>query len=136
MFSPTELVFGYTLRSPLKILKEKLLEVNAFPRRTFWTTIASSVRDTTINVHLQEKHSLTLKSMKRHYDRSAVSCCFVVDDQVLELLPVVGSTLSAKFSGPYEVHDKLSDMDYVVVTPEPRRKSRVCHINILKPYCS
>lgn len=28
----------------------------------------------------------------------------------------------------------MSDRDYVVATPEHRRRSRLCHINMLKPY--
>lgn len=33
------------------------------------------------------------------------------------------------------IHDKLSHTDYVIGTPERRKKSRVCYINMLKPYC-
>ncbi len=46
----------------------------------------------------------------------------------------MGSALSARFSGPYEVLRKLSDTDYVIRTPDRRRKSRVCHINMLKGF--
>lgn len=45
-----------------------------------------------------------------------------------------GSALQARFSGPYVVESKLSDANYVVKTPVRKRKSRVCHINMLKPY--
>ena len=31
---------------------------------------------------------------------------------------------------------KISDTDYVVQTPDRKRKSRVCHINMLKHYFS
>lgn len=40
-----------------------------------------------------------------------------VGDKVLELLPIPGSAVSAKFSGPYEICDRLSDTDYVISTP-------------------
>lgn len=52
------------------------------------------------------------------------------------LLLVPGSTLSAKFSGPYEVRDRLSDTDYIISTPERRKKTRVCHVDMLKAYFS
>ncbi|KAL6480112.1 hypothetical protein MHYP_G00111450 [Metynnis hypsauchen] len=39
-----------------------------------------------------------------------------------------------RFSGPYEVQQKLSPTNYVLTTPNRRRKSRICHINMLKPY--
>lgn len=50
------------------------------------------------------------------------------------MLPVVGSRLEARFSGPYEVERKISDIDYVVKTPDRRKKSHVCHVNMIKRY--
>lgn len=52
---------------------------------------------------------------------------------MLILLPVPGSSLLAKFCGPYTVQEKLSDTDYVIGTPDRRRK-RLCHVNLMKPY--
>ncbi len=52
---------------------------------------------------------------------------------MLVLLPVVGSALSARFSGPYEVLRKCSYTDYVVRT-DRKTKSCVCHVNMLKAY--
>ncbi len=53
---------------------------------------------------------------------------------MLVLLPVPGASLQAKFAGPYKVEEKLSDTNYVIRTPDRRRKSRVCHVNMLKSY--
>ena len=74
--------------------------------------------------------------MKHYYDRSAVSRSFEVGDKVLVLLPTTSSVFAAKFSGPYAVKERLSDTDYVLCTPDRRRKTRVCHINMLKRYQS
>ena len=73
-------------------------------------------------------------TMKKHYDRSAVARSFCIGDQVLVLLPIPGSALAARFSGPYSVVEKLSDTDNVISTPDRSRKTRVCHINMLKLY--
>ena len=67
--------------------------------------------------------------IKKTKDRS-----FLQGDLVLALLPVPGSSLSASFSGPYLVEKKLSDTNYIIQTPNRRRSSRVCHINMLKAY--
>ncbi len=73
--------------------------------------------------------------MKDRYDRQAVARSFQSGDKVLVLLPNPGSAaLTARFTGPYNVVRKLSDTDYVVCTPERRRKTRVCHVNMLKAY--
>lgn len=50
------------------------------------------------------------------------------------MLPVLGSALQARFSGPYEIKEKIGDQDYIVATPDRRRRTRLCHVNILKPY--
>lgn len=65
--------------------------------------------------------------MKRRYDRSAVIRSFCPGDLVLALLPIPVSGLSAKFTGPYELRERLSDTDYVLNIPERRRKMRVSH---------
>lgn len=50
------------------------------------------------------------------------------------LLPSPGSTLAARFTGPYVIQSKRSDTDYEILTPERRRKMRLCHVNMLKSY--
>lgn len=42
--------------------------------------------------------------------------------------------MQAKFGGPYEIKSQLSETAYVVHTPDRRRKTQVCHVNMLKPY--
>ena len=50
------------------------------------------------------------------------------------LLPVPGKPLEARYFGPYVVEKKLSDLNYVIKTPDRRRQNRLCHVNMLKPY--
>lgn len=40
----------------------------------------------------------------------------------------------AKYSGPFVVTEKLSDLNYLIATPESRKASCLCHVNLLKPY--
>lgn len=74
--------------------------------------------------------------MKKQFDIKAVEQQFQPGDQVLVLLPLPGSTLTARFSGPYVMRGKVSDNDYVIHTPERRKKTRLCHVNMLKAYHS
>lgn len=69
--------------------------------------------------------------MKARFDSKAY---FNPGDKVLVVLPVVGSALSARFSGPYVVERRVSDTNYLILTPERRRKTRLCHVNMLKPF--
>lgn len=74
--------------------------------------------------------------IKQRFDRKAVQRQFQPGDEVLVLLPIPGSALTARFSGPCVVEDRVSDTDYVIHTPERRRKTCSCHINMLKPFHS
>ena len=87
---------------------------------------------------LRKANSLAQESLswarKRHFDRSAIPRHFQVGDEVLAFLPIPGSALAAKFSGPYKIRECISDTDYVINTPERRRKTCMCHVNMLKRY--
>ncbi|KAI2644852.1 Retrovirus-related Pol polyprotein from transposon 17.6 [Labeo rohita] len=63
--------------------------------------------------------------MKTWFDKKAVPRSFEQGDMVLVLLPILGSALQAKFSGPYVVDAKLSETDYRFCTPDRGRKTRV-----------
>lgn len=135
-FSPAELVFGHEVRGPLKMFKETLVTPEKKPLRL--PEYVSRLRS-----RLQEACSLaretltsTQAKMKQNFDKKAVVASFQIGDSVLVLLPIPGSALFTKFSGPYRILEKLSDTNYVIQTPERRRGTRVCHVNMMKPYHS
>lgn len=84
------------------------------------------------------KQHLTVSQgkMKHAYDKAAVKRQFQTGDEVLVLFPVPGSSLSAEYEGPYEVHEQVGETDYIISTPNRRRKTCVCHIIMLKLYHS
>ncbi|KAL2076972.1 hypothetical protein ACEWY4_027431 [Coilia grayii] len=77
---------------------------------------------------------LCQKRMKQRYDKKAVSRTFKPNDKVMVLIPVMGSALQARFCGPYLVQKRVTDLNYVISTPDRRKRTRLCHINRLKPY--
>ncbi len=133
-FSPNELVFGHRVRGPMDLLKEKLLGEESISQRNLLEHVSAFRhrlrRACEVDVNLRS----TQAKMKVWYDRKARSRSFEVGDQVLILLPVVGSPLEARFSGPYAVEKKVGNMDYIVSTPDRRKKQRLCHINMMKPF--
>lgn len=68
------------------------------------------------------------------FDRYVELCSFYAGDQVLALLPVVNLPFQAKYSGPDKVVHKLRDENYQIATPDRRKRTQLCHVNILKPY--
>ncbi|XP_039548082.1 uncharacterized protein LOC120493504 isoform X2 [Pimephales promelas] len=134
-FSPSELVFGHNVRGPLKMLKEEFLG-NSSSVKTNVLDFVSRTRERLHNACAVAKEALSLSQtkMKKHFDRKAVMRNFLPGEKVLVLLPIPGSSLSARFSGPYVIKSKWNETDYILHTPERRRKTRLCHINMLKPY--
>ncbi len=133
-FSSADLVFGHTVRGPLKLLSEQLLAKDSLPVTVL--DYVSTVRERLYKAcELAREHLITAQSrMKTRYDKRSVNRSFQSGDSVLILLPESGSVFRAKFSGPYEVKEKLSDTNYVIYTPDRCRKTRVCHINMLKQF--
>ncbi len=81
----------------------------------------------------QKKLVKSQVKMQRLFDRKAKSRSFQVGDRVLALsLPI--NPFQAKFTGPYSIAKRLSNNNYMLNTPDRRRKVQVCHINLLKSY--
>ncbi|KAM9456054.1 retrovirus-related Pol polyprotein from transposon 17.6 [Clarias gariepinus] len=133
-FSPAELVFGHTVRGPLKLLSEQWLLKD--PVSSNILDYVSAFRERLHKAcEIAKSHLATVQSkMKLRHDKTCVKRSFQPGELVLVLLPVPGSALQAKFQGPYAVEKKLTDTDYVIVTPDRKKKSRVCHLNMLKAY--
>ena len=133
-FSPFELVFGHNVRGPLKLLKERWLQID--PPEINLLDYVSKFR-TRLMAACKLAHD-NLKSaqvkMKRLHDRTARERSFKTGDKVLVLLPTTGQPLKARYHGPYDVVQKVSSVDYVVKTPDRRKPTQLCHINMLKAY--
>ena len=78
--------------------------------------------------------SSSQKSIKKKYDVDAVERNFKPGQKVLALLPVPANLLNSRFFGPCVIEKKLSDLNYVVVTPDRSKQTQLCHINMLSPY--
>lgn len=133
-FSPAELVFGHIVRGPLKLLSEQLLATK--PKARSVSEYVDTFRKRLKHVRNLARANLTSAQagMKAQYDQRAVQRSFKPGELVLALLPVPGSALQNRFTGPYVVEKKLNDTTYVIRTPERRRDLRTCHINMLKQY--
>ena len=123
-FSPFELVFGHTVRGPLKLLQETWLSST---EDTGLLAYVENFKNRLYNAfHFVKTNLLQAQDkMKVHYDKDARTRSFQPGDKVLMLTPLSGQPISAKFTGPYEVLLKLSDVNYLVKTPD-RRNNKGC----------
>nr|XP_046229617.1 uncharacterized protein LOC124050808 isoform X1 [Scatophagus argus] len=132
-FSPNELVFGHTVRGPLTLAHDgvalseppsNLIDyVNGFRHRLY--SAGEMAKEKLLNAQTK---------MKRLYDRKTEQREFSPGDQVLALLPVVHSPFQARFTGPFTVLRQVSEQNYLLSTPKSRKSTRLCHVNLLKPY--
>lgn len=123
-FSSADLVFGHTARGPLRLLKGKLLSDVTHIEHNILDYVSAFRQRLHNACETAQKTLLASQArMKQQYDKKAVIRTFEAGEQVLVLLPIPGSGLQARFSGPYAVERKLSDTDYVVDTPDRKRSS-------------
>ncbi|XP_006813839.1 uncharacterized protein LOC100372062 [Saccoglossus kowalevskii] len=132
-FSPFELVYGHNVRGPLKLLREQFLvaepETNMLDYICKFRERLFKAGETAAE-HLKVSQNV----MKKKFDRNAKARQFSPGEKVLVLLPLVSEPLAAKFSGPYEIKKKLSEVNYLISTPDRRKHQRVCHVNMIKKY--
>ena len=135
-FSPFELVFGHSVRGPLKLFKEKLLSHDDVSLNLLQYVLDFRTKLSKACEMAKSNLKSAQNSMKNRYDQNSVSRTFKPGDKVLALLPVPGRPLQARYFGPYIVDKKMSDLNYVLQTPDRRKQKQLCHINMLKPYYS
>lgn len=132
-FSPFELVYGWSVRGPMAILKE------------LWT---NEVKDPQVKstyqyvIDLREKLEQTCEfarnnlkkaagRYKIYYDKKARERDMKVGDKVLVLLPTNANKLLMHWKGPYPIVEKLNRVDYKI---DMGGKLKTFHANLLRRY--
>ncbi len=134
-FSPNQLVFGHRVRGPLDVVRDAWCGVPVNSPQPLLTQVLRTRERLVQAWDVAREHlGRAQRSMKEHYDRRAKYRSFNPGDEVLVLLPLQGQPLAARYSGPYVVEARISDLDYLVSTPDRRKKAQLCHLNMLKPY--
>lgn len=130
-FSPFEMLFGYDVRGPLFLIKEKLLDIDGsnedIPVTTFVISMREKLREYLKLSNAAENES-KLKE-KSYYDKNCRIRKFKPGDKVLLLLPTSTSKLLAEWRGPYEIVRKLNVVDYIV---RVNNLEKTFHVNMLK----
>ena len=133
-FGPFELVFGHSVRGPLKLLKEKFLSNDETPLNL--QQYVSDFRNRLSRACEVARSNLKKSQgkMKARYDNHVIDRKFKPGDKVLALLPIPGRPLQAGYFGPYTIDKKTSDLNYIINTPGRRKNKQMCHVNMLKEY--
>lgn len=133
-FSPFELAFGHEVRGPLKLLKEKFLQEPTQEISLLDYVLKFKERLHEVGKLARENLHGSQERMKKLFDRNTQDRQFQPGDKVLVFLPIHGNPLKARYFGPYNVSERTSPVNYVVDTPDRRKRSQLCHINMMKAY--
>lgn len=133
-FSPAELVFGRNLRTPETLLYEHWMEPQE--ENTLVTEHVFSILN-----RLKCSQELAVKKMaemqqkrKVWYDRNTVKREFKPGDSVLILATAKPNKLAAQWIGPGVIEAKISETNYIVRLGGPRERTKIYHVNMIKPY--
>ena len=127
-------MFGHLPWGRLKLLKECWLDDDSEKSvlmhvSDVWDRLRKAIKFAQKNLKSAQHR------MKRWYDKKARCRNSNPGDKVLVLSPIHGNPLQARYSGPYTIERRVNYIDYVVNTPDRQKERRLCHINMLKPYC-
>ena len=131
-FSPFELLYGRRPRGLLDIARDAW-ESQPSPHRTIIEHV-EQVRDRMAQVWpvVREHLGRAQQAQARVYNRGAQLRTFDPGDQVLALIPTSECKFLAKWQGPYEIIDRVGEVNYRVRQPGRRKTTQLYHINLLK----
>ena len=118
--SPFQVIFGHLVRGPLELLREEWEEGSS--KDDFLSYFTNS-RENLYQAwdYAKSQLSKNQKIMKVKYDHKAKECSFQIGDEVMVLLPVPGQ-LKARYVGPYRISRKIGNLNYVLETPDWKKK--------------
>jgi hypothetical protein len=132
-FSPFELLYGRTVRGPMRILRELLTKEMDDPEVKTTYQYVVDLRNK-LESTCGQAHDNLRKSAARYrkgYNRKARRRDMLVGEQVLVLLPTKTNKLQMQWKGPYSIVEKVGQMDYRILV---RGKTKTFHANMLKKY--
>ncbi|KAJ1159738.1 hypothetical protein NDU88_000243 [Pleurodeles waltl] len=134
-FSPFELIYGHPVRGPLSLVKEALEKAPSKPPLDVFSYMLA-LRNQTARFRslAQENLEASQEDMKWWYDQNATLVEFQPGQKVWVMAPVEPRALQDKWTGPFEVVERKSEVTYLVDLQSPRNPLRVLHVNRLKPH--
>ena len=131
-FTPFELVYGRSTRGPMKILRELWtkdeIEEETRNEYQYMLNLQEKISDTCRIA--QEELAKNQRKSEKYYNRKARLRKFDIGGYVKVLLPLKTNKMQMKWRGPYEIVDKIGELDYRVKLNDGKVKTY--HVNMLK----
>ncbi|XP_077148857.1 uncharacterized protein LOC143809698 [Ranitomeya variabilis] len=133
-FSPFELLYARRPRGLLDVTKETW-EGQVTPFKTVIDHVTQMQDRIAAVMPIVRDHMLQAQGAQRQsYDRGAKVRTFASGDRVLVLIPTVDSKFLAKWQGPFEVMERVGEVNYKVYQPGKRKPEQIYHVNLIKPW--
>uniref|UniRef100_A0A8C5Q151 ribonuclease H n=1 Tax=Leptobrachium leishanense TaxID=445787 RepID=A0A8C5Q151_9ANUR len=133
-YSPFELLYGRHPRGLLDIAKETW-EGEKTPHKSIIEHISQMQDRITVVMPIVKEHlAQSQAAQQRIYNRDARVRIFSPGDRVLVLVPTVESKFLAKWQGPFEVIERVGEVNYKIHQPGKRKPEQIYHVNLLKPW--
>ncbi|XP_069160812.1 uncharacterized protein [Procambarus clarkii] len=131
--SPFEMIFGHSVRGPLEVARDHWLDEETNEDIVDWLSTNKGRLFSAWEMATRTLEN-TQKTSKSRYDRRTKQREFQVGDLVLVCTPTITGSLSARFVGPYPVVKKVTNLNYLLSTPDRRKKETLVHVNMIKKY--
>ncbi|XP_069177597.1 uncharacterized protein [Procambarus clarkii] len=131
--SPFEMIFGHSVRGPLEVARDHWLDEETNEDIVDWLSTNKGRLFSAWQMATKTLEN-TQKAIKSRYDRRTKQREFQVGDLVLVCTPTITGSLSARFVGPYPVVKKVTNLNYLLSTPDRRKKETLVHVNMIKKY--
>uniref|UniRef100_A0A8C5QMW5 Gypsy retrotransposon integrase-like protein 1 n=1 Tax=Leptobrachium leishanense TaxID=445787 RepID=A0A8C5QMW5_9ANUR len=113
-FSPFELLYGRHPRGILDVAKETWEQEHTPHRSIIEHVVQMQERMEAVLPIVKENMEKAQKAQQASYNRNARLRVFKPGDRVLILIPTVESKFLASWQGPYEITERVSDVNYKV----------------------
>ncbi|XP_069169570.1 uncharacterized protein [Procambarus clarkii] len=131
--SPFEMIFGHSVRGPLEVARDHWLDAETNEDIVDWLSTNKGRLFSAWEMATRNLEN-TQRTIKGRYDRRTKQREFQVGDLVLVCTPTITGSLSARFVGPYPVVKKVTNLNYLLSTPDRRKKETLVHVNMIKRY--
>ena len=136
-YSSYELLFGRQPVDPLTLLKNSWVNPKKTkPVKKHVLQYVSELREKMqTSIQMANKFAAKAKAhSKALYDEKAKERHILPGDSILLHIPVPGKPLSLKLKGPYTVLEQQSPVNYLIQTPDRKRKTFLAHVDLLRKF--
>ena len=133
-FSPYEVVYGTTMRTPVGLMVDEWMEPKEYSMDVGKWMAELEERLETIRMQVTDNGLLARAQSKHYFDAKARTREFPPESMVLLRTPGLTGKMKESWTGPFEVLRRVTAVNVELGLPgRSKKKCRVVHVNTIKP---